>query len=292
MSLDFSTLTRVLQDFSTGELSLAQTLAVLAGEVQAAHPAPTEPQANTGNAAAESGLETQSTVVRTDVQRQQRCGFPEVVYAPGKSPEHLTTAFRTLLEHGQSCLATRCSPEQSQHLQRIFPQAQCNALARTVRISPPAERIGKVGVVTAGTSDLPVAHEVLETLHWMNVNTELLVDVGVAGPQRFLAVKHLLDDCSAVVVVAGMEGALPSVVGGWVDCPVFAVPTSVGYGAALGGVTALLGMLNSCAANVAVVNIDGGFKGGYLAGMVARQQARRQQQQQSAANETGESPCP
>jgi NCAIR mutase (PurE)-related protein len=128
-------------------------------------------------------------------------------------------------------------------------------------------------IVTAGTSDLPVAEEARETASWMGVDVTLICDVGVAGPQRLQAKLGEIQAADAVVVVAGMEGALPSVVGGYVACPVIAVPTSVGYGANLGGVAALLAMLNSCAANVTVVNIDAGFKGGYLAGMIARRLA-------------------
>jgi NCAIR mutase (PurE)-related protein len=130
--------------------------------------------------------------------------------------------------------------------------------------------VGTVAVVTAGTSDRPVAEEAIETLRWMECNVDLIVDIGVAGPKRLLQQKHRFDAADAVVVIAGMEGALPSVVGGWVACPVVAVPTSVGYGASFGGIAALLGMLNSCASNVCVVNIDSGFKGAYIAGLIAR----------------------
>jgi NCAIR mutase (PurE)-related protein len=136
-------------------------------------------------------------------------------------------------------------------------------------------RPGRVTVITAGSSDLPVAEEVRETLAWMGVDVRLVQDVGVAGPHRLPARLAEFADADAIVVVAGMEGALPSVVGGYVPCPVFAVPTSVGYGANFGGVSALLSMLNSCAANVAVVNIDAGFKAGYLAGLVATRRAPR-----------------
>ena len=208
--------------------------------------------------------------LRLDLDRKTRCGFPEVVYAPGKSNEQLRAAFQSLSQHGHNCLATRCSVEQAAFLKQHFPQAIHHAEGRTVRINISHQNFGKVAVITAGTSDRPVAAEALETLHWMNIEAELIVDVGVAGPQRFLQVKHKLLDCHAVVVVAGMEGALPSVVAGWLNCPVIAVPTSVGYGAAFGGVAALLSMLNSCASNVAVVNIDAGFKGGFLAGLIAK----------------------
>jgi NCAIR mutase (PurE)-related protein len=136
--------------------------------------------------------------------------------------------------------------------------------------SGPPSKAPTVAVITAGTSDLPVAEEARETLDWMGIATVMIHDVGVAGPHRLPAHLHKLQHCDAIVVVAGMEGALPSVVGGYVSCPVIAVPTSVGYGASFGGIAALLGMLNSCASNVTVVNIDAGFKGGYVAGLIAK----------------------
>lgn len=216
--------------------------------------------------------------VRVDLDRASRCGYPEVVYAPGKSESAVVSIFERLHLSGQNCLATRCSEEQAAALCEAFPEATYNQRARTVRINQTAEPVGRVAVVTAGTSDWPVAEEAVETLRWMDVGVELLMDVGVAGPQRFLQQKHRLADCDVVIVVAGMEGALPSVVAGWLDCPVIAVPTSVGYGASFGGITALLGMLNSCAANVAVVNIDAGFKAGFLAGMITRRSVARGQE--------------
>ena len=213
--------------------------------------------------------------VTLDLDRARRCGFPEVVFAEGKSVEAVVQAFAKLEDAGQCALATRVNDEQAAKLRARFPDAVHNASARTVRLGeiehPPK---GRVVVVTAGTSDRPVAEEALETLRWMRCGCELIVDVGVAGPRRLLAELPKLKELDAVVVVAGMEGALPSVVGGWVDCPVVAVPTSVGYGASFGGLAALLGMLNSCAANVTVVNIDAGFKAGYVAGLIAR---RRQE---------------
>ena len=212
---------------------------------------------------------------RVDLDRQRRCGFPEVVYCEGKTVEAVEQIFAALVAAGQEAFGTRASADQAAAIQRKFPHAQHNAIARTIRVSVAAERppIGKVAVVTAGTADRPVAEEALETLRWMGCVVERIEDVGVAGPQRLLAVVPQLQDCDAVVVVAGMEGALPSVVGGHVACPVIAVPTSVGYGASFGGIAALLGMLNSCAANVAVVNIDAGFKAGYVAGLIARQRS-------------------
>jgi len=222
-----------------------------------------------------SVYQTSSGDVRLDLDRARRCGYPEVIYGPGKSCDSVVQAFEQLRGHGQNSLVTRCTPEQMQAVRQRFPDVLVNETARTVRWNAEAVPCGQVVVVAAGTSDRPVAEEVVETLAWMEVQTTLLLDLGVAGPQRLLNERHQLAGAQAVVVVAGMEGALPSVVAGWVACPVIAVPTSVGYGAAFGGMTALLGMLNSCAANVAVVNIDAGFKGGYLAGMIARQAVRK-----------------
>lgn len=212
-----------------------------------------------------------------DTGRAARCGLPEVVYGPGKSADALVTAFRALREAGQPCLATRVSPEQTGAVRLEFPDLIANDLARTIRLPRPdredgsqIEPSGKVFVVSAGTSDRPVAEEALETLHWAECDAELILDIGVAGPQRLLKNVDRLREAVAIIVVAGMEGALPSVVAGHVACPVFGVPASVGYGASFGGVSALLSMLNSCAANVAVVNIDAGFKAGYLAALVAK----------------------
>ncbi|MBW3600939.1 MAG: nickel pincer cofactor biosynthesis protein LarB [Planctomycetes bacterium] len=211
-----------------------------------------------------------------DLDRQRRCGFPEVVFGEGKTVAALEKIFRRLLEEDMPVLATRVSDEKAAALTEMFPQGVYHLTARTFRIAPHGSqadlsRIGRVIVVTAGTSDLPVAEEARETLDWMGVATEMLHDIGVAGPHRLLEKLHVFEDADAAVVAAGMEGALPSVVGGHVACPVIAVPTSVGYGASFGGVAALLGMLNSCAANVVVVNIDAGFKAGYVAGLIAHQ---------------------
>jgi NCAIR mutase (PurE)-related protein len=215
---------------------------------------------------------------QVDLDRRQRCGYPEVVFAQGKTVDQLGKIFRALLDDGVEVLATRVSEEQARELLVIFPTGNYNTVGRTLRIGvakPPAAGDGRVTIVTAGTSDLPVAEEARETCLWMGCRVNLVVDVGVAGPHRLRARLDELRDADAIVVVAGMEGALPSVVGGYVACPVIAVPTSVGYGASFGGVAALLGMLNSCAANVAVVNIDAGFKGGYLAGMIAQRAAAK-----------------
>ena len=212
--------------------------------------------------------------VTLDVDRQRRCGFPEVIYGEGKTPEIMARIFQRQLEQETPVLATRVCADDAAALLEEFPQGSYNAVARTFRIAGPTantqKKQGSVAVVTAGTTDLPVAEEARETLDWMNVEATMIHDVGVAGPHRLPAHLDKLEHCDAVVVVAGLEGALPSVVGGYVACPVVAVPTSVGYGASFGGVAALLGMLNSCASNVTVVNIDAGFKGGYVAGIIAR----------------------
>lgn len=210
--------------------------------------------------------------VLVDLDRDHRCGYPEVVFGVGKSPAAIVAVFAAQVTAGQNSLATRVSPEQAEAVCQAFPDAQVNLMARTVSlVRTRLKQRGRVVVVTAGTSDRPVAEEVIETARWMGCETDLVIDVGVAGPHRLLAQRERLRAANAVVVVAGMEGALPSVVAGWVSVPVIGVPTSVGYGANLGGFAALLSMLNSCAANVAVVNIDAGFKGGYLAAMIARQ---------------------
>ena len=211
-----------------------------------------------------------------DLDRRRRCGFPEVVFGQGKSVESLIKIFRALIETRTDVFSTRITAEQAALLAEPFPAGRYNPVARTFRIplsdekdDPPAGA-GTVAIITAGTSDLPVAEEARETALWMGVEVKLIQDVGVAGPHRLPARLHEFAGADAVVVIAGMEGALPSVVGGYVDCPVIAVPTSVGYGANLHGVAALLSMLNSCASNVSVVNIDAGFKGAYVASMIAK----------------------
>ena len=218
---------------------------------------------------------------QVDLDRRRRCGFPEVIFAEGKSVAALEKICAALVAAGTDVLATRMSAEKAEQLAARFPTARYNAVARLFRIpladscqAGAEEPAGLVAILTAGTSDLPVAEEARETALWTGARVNMIHDVGVAGPHRLRANLPQFEQADAVVVVAGMEGALPSVVGGYVSCPVIAVPTSVGYGAAFGGVAALLGMLNSCAANVTVVNIDAGFKGGYLAGLIARNVAR------------------
>jgi pyridinium-3,5-biscarboxylic acid mononucleotide synthase len=210
-----------------------------------------------------------------DLQRRQRCGFPEVIFCEGKASSWVEGVVRQLADAGQDCLATRVSDEQAEHLARLFPQAQQDRVGRTFWLPTTGSTdnratVGRVIVLTAGTSDLPVAQEAVVTARALGSDVTLFADVGVAGIHRLLRYRDRYAEADAIVVVAGMDGALPSVVGGLVDCPVIAVPTSVGYGAAFGGLAALLTMLNSCSANVLVVNIDSGFKGGYVAALIAR----------------------
>jgi len=229
-----------------------------------------------------AGLQTDPEVATVDLQRAQRCGYPEVIYGEGKTAEVIGQIAEQLLQQGQTVLATRIDLLQAEWLTARFASARYNPVGRTLRIDSSdeknihqPERRGQVAIITAGTSDLPVAEEARETADWMGAGVAMVHDVGVAGPHRLPERLAEFSGADAIVVVAGMEGALPSVVGGYVPCPVFAVPTSVGYGANLGGLAALLSMLNSCASNVAVVNIDAGFKAGYLAGLVARRCAEQ-----------------
>ncbi|HEX4591678.1 MAG TPA: nickel pincer cofactor biosynthesis protein LarB [Gemmataceae bacterium] len=210
-----------------------------------------------------------------DLQRRDRCGYPEVVYAEGKTPEWLEGVVRQLIAAGQDCLATRLNAEQAEHMARCFPAAEQDRLARTFWLphGPPGPTRGRVAVLTAGTSDLPVAQEAVVTATALGCAVNRVADVGVAGLHRLLRHRDEFANADAIVVVAGMDGALPSVVGGLVDCPVIAVPTSVGYGAAFHGLAPLLTMLNACSANVVVVNIDSGFKAGYVAAVIARRAA-------------------
>lgn len=197
-----------------------------------------------------------------DHHRALRTGYPEVVYAAGKSAQDVVDICARVAERSSTFLATRADDAQRAALTSRFPDAVANAVARTVRwpATPLASAAGgRVMIVTAGTSDIPVAEEAAETLAALGVATERLADVGVAGIHRLLSRTEALQTAVAVIVVAGMDGALPSVVGGLVRVPVIAVPTSVGYGASFGGLAALLTMLNSCAAGVVVCNIDNGF---------------------------------
>jgi pyridinium-3,5-biscarboxylic acid mononucleotide synthase len=200
---------------------------------------------------------------RVDHHRALRLGFPEVAFGEGKTPVQLVEIARRIVARGDAFLATRVAPAGSAALAAAFPEVELNAVGRTALVparEPVRRRVrGSVLVVTAGTSDLPVAEEAAASAAAFGCPVERLTDVGVAGIHRVLQAQEALRGAAVVIVVAGMEGALPSVVGGLVSAPVIAVPTSVGYGAAFGGLAALLGMLNSCASGVTVVNIDNGF---------------------------------
>jgi pyridinium-3,5-biscarboxylic acid mononucleotide synthase len=209
---------------------------------------------------------------RIDHHRSLRNGLPEVIYAAGKSPAQTAEIFIRMAANGTDVLATRADESTAKAILAAVPAAIHHPQARaiTLRQSIHAEPKGHIAVVCAGTSDLPIAEEAAITAELFNTRVTRLYDVGVAGLHRLLAVRDQLTHADAVIVCAGMEGALPSVVGGLVGVPVIAVPTSVGYGASFAGAAALLGMLNSCSPNVTVVNIDNGFGAAYTATLIAR----------------------
>ncbi len=210
---------------------------------------------------------------KIDHHRRLRTGLPEVIYAGGKTSEQVAEIFFRMAAMGGDVLATRADEAAFTAVQALVPEAQYYPVARIValRQTPPADDgKGSLAVLCAGTSDLPVAEEAAVTAEIMGGEVRRIYDVGVAGLHRLLAHREVLREAEVVIVCAGMEGALPSVVGGMVGAPVIAVPTSVGYGAAFGGIAALLGMLNSCSPNVTVVNIDNGFGAAYVASMILR----------------------
>ncbi len=210
---------------------------------------------------------------RVDTQRSLRIGIPEVIFGLGKTAEQIVEVATTLREVGQSVLVTRLEAEVAERVQVELVGSEYDEVARLLWIGPaevPVVGKGTVAIISAGTSDLPVAAEAAAVARRFGNKVETLADVGVAGIHRLLASHEVLANARVLIVVAGMEGALPSVVGGLVDKPVIAVPTSVGYGAALGGIAALLGMLTSCASNVTVVNIDNGYGAAYVATLINR----------------------
>lgn len=214
-----------------------------------------------------------------DLERERRTGFPEVIFAEGKTPEQLLAIFERLTQSLDRVLATRVTPEKAALVTASVPNATYHEEARALtwfRKPIAHEREGYVAVVCAGTSDVPVAEEAALTLECFGSHVQRIYDVGVAGIHRLFARLDLIRGASVIVVAAGMEGALASVVGGLVDKPVVAVPTSVGYGASFGGLSALLTMLNSCAPGVSVVNIDNGFGAGYNAALIHKQIAKRE----------------
>jgi pyridinium-3,5-biscarboxylic acid mononucleotide synthase len=207
-----------------------------------------------------------------DKNRELRRGFPEVIYCEFKTPEQVAEIASAIVKNNQPLLATRATEEHYKYVKRRVKRTVYHETARAITLDtfPEERKKGIVLVVTAGTSDIPVGEEAVVSLKCMGSSVKKLTDVGVAGIHRLLHKSEDLHTASVIIVVAGMEGALPSVVGGLVDVPVIAVPTSVGYGASFGGVTALLGMLNSCASGVTVVNIDNGFGAAYAAHLMNR----------------------
>ena len=209
---------------------------------------------------------------RVDHARAERQGFPEVIFGEGKTSAQICGIFEKLLARRPNVLITRTNENVYGDIRNIYTNAEWHESARMIRVLRDTTELGtgEIAVVTAGTSDIPVAEEAALTAEAMGNRVKRVWDAGVAGIHRILAERELLQSSRVVVVVAGMEGALPSVVGGLVAVPVIAVPTSIGYGASFGGVAALLGMLNSCASNVTVVNIDNGFGAGFVASLINR----------------------
>ena len=211
---------------------------------------------------------------RIDHHRHIRCGFPEVIYCPGKTTPHIIEIFKRLAQTGHNVLATRAGEDVYSAMAETgaFPDLRYEAMARMIVLeqcrTEPAETDGFIAIITAGTADMPVAMEAQVTARIVGQRTKLYCDVGVAGLHRLLGHVEEIQQANVAVVVAGMEGALASVVGGLVDCPVIAVPTSVGYGSSFEGLAALLAMLNSCASGVTVVNIDNGFGAGFTASLI------------------------
>jgi hypothetical protein len=209
---------------------------------------------------------------RVDHHRTLRQGFPEVIFGLKKKPQHVAAIVRSLLPQGTNILITRCTPNVYTAVRRVTKKARYHDMAQAACVvqDDTIYGMGVIHVVCAGTSDIPVAEEAALTARIMGNEVETTFDAGVAGIHRLLSVRAALARARAIIVVAGMEGALPSVVGGMVSVPVIAVPTSIGYGSSFGGLTALLGMLNSCASNVTVVNIDNGFGAGFVASLINR----------------------
>lgn len=237
----------ILEQLKRGELDLESALAQLQGFEDLGHS-------------------------RVDLAREQRNGAPEVIYGDGKTTQQIGEIMQSMAQRDQNVLVTRLNTQSAKELIEIFPGAAYCPQARllTHMLSMPKTAATKVALVCAGTSDLPVAEEARLTLEFYGNPVETVYDAGVAGLHRLLASVDSIRACRVVIVVAGMEGALPSVVGGLVDAPVIAVPTSVGYGSSFEGLSALLGMLNSCASGLSVVNIDNGFGAGFLANRINR----------------------
>lgn len=219
----------------------------------------------------EEDLGGEQGYAKLDTHRKLRQGFPEVIFCQGKADGYLREIFGRLYEREGEVLGTRANPEQYRMLKKAYPETQYDEAARIVRIEKPGkEHVGCIAVCSAGTADIPVAEEAALVAEYFGSHVERLYDVGVSGIHRVLSRMDVLGRANCVIAVAGMEGALASVIGGLVDKPVIAVPTSVGYGASFHGVSALLTMINSCANGVSVVNIDNGFGAGYIAAQINR----------------------
>ena len=214
---------------------------------------------------------------KLDTHRQIRSGFPEVVYCSGKPDEYIASIFRKLYEKNGEVMGTRATPHQYELVKAGLPDIQYDTVSKILYLEPEGKpRIGSVAVCTAGTADIPVAEEAAKTAEFFGADVDRIFDVGVSGLHRLLAHAEEIQTANVVVAVAGMEGALASVIGGLVRNPVIAVPTSVGYGASMHGLSALLTMINSCANGVAVVNIDNGYGAGYMAAQINRLAAERE----------------
>ena len=212
---------------------------------------------------------------KLDTDREVRTGFPEVIYCAGKPDEYLVSIFRKMYEKYGEVFGTRATEMQYELVRRELPQVQYDPVSRILRIEKDpeekaAKRIGRIAVCTAGTADIPVAEEAAQTAEYFGSYVDRVYDVGVSGLHRLLAHAEVIQEANCVVAVAGMEGALASVIGGLVSNPVIAVPTSIGYGASMHGLSALLTMINSCANGIAVVNIDNGYGAGYMATQINR----------------------
>lgn len=225
-------------------------------------------------AAGKAGIENMD-FARIDHGRKKRCGFPEFVYGENKTVEQLEKIVPVLIKEGSPVLITRLDAAKGRLLKEKFPDGKFDEAARVFIMKRASGKRGKVLILSAGTSDLHIALEAKYTLESCDVGVSMINDVGVAGLHRLLGEAEKLREADAIIVIAGMEGALPSVVGGLVSCPVIAVPTSIGYGAALGGVAALLGMLNSCASGVTVVNIDNGFGAACAAARIIHNRSKK-----------------
>lgn len=208
---------------------------------------------------------------KLDTHRKLRSGFAEVIFCSGKADAHLLSIFGKLYEEDGEVMGTRATRHQYELVKAVYPQVEYDEISRILKIEKTGKkRIGKIAVCSAGTADIPVAEEAAQTAEYFGSHVERLYDVGVAGIHRILSQLEVIQSANCVIAVAGMEGALASVIGGLVDKPVIGVPTSVGYGASLGGISALLTMINSCANGISVVNIDNGYGAGYTATQINR----------------------